>query len=176
MLEWQSSPISRAVMPDAASINKRIRDAYDSLAAEDFERRTHFVAGRFENLYVDAAQIDGLGAVLEFALLCASERLVRPTGALRFGFWLNAAPPGHTTSEHTHAELDELLSAVYYVAAPPSSGDLVMLDGPARIAIAPEAGKLVMFPPELPHLVEQNRSTQLRLSIGMNFGPKPKDD
>jgi uncharacterized RmlC-like cupin family protein len=90
---------------------------------------------------------------------------------LRCGFWFTAMGPGQSTSEHTHEENDELLSAVYYVEAPEGSGDLVLYDGPLAIHVAPEAGVLLFFPPALPHSVEANRSGRARLSIGINFGP-----
>jgi predicted 2-oxoglutarate/Fe(II)-dependent dioxygenase YbiX len=79
--------------------------------------------------------------------------------------------PGHRTSLHTHDEHDELLSAVYYVTAPQDSGDLVIEDTPVTIRVRPEAGLMVLFPPDAPHAVEENASDRDRLSVAFNFGP-----
>jgi oxalate decarboxylase/phosphoglucose isomerase-like protein (cupin superfamily) len=79
---------------------------------------------------------------------------------------------GESTSEHIHDENDELLSAVYYVAAPELSGDLLLYDGPLTIRVAPVPGTFLFFPPDLPHAVETNLSPRLRLSLGINFGPR----
>lgn len=53
------------------------------------------------------------------------------------GFWLNAQGPGQSTSEHTHEELDELLSGVYYLSAPERSGDLILRDGLLSTRVTP---------------------------------------
>jgi len=90
---------------------------------------------------------------------------------LRCGFWFNAQRPGQFTSEHTHEELDELLSGVYYLSAPERSGDLILRDGPLSIHVTPAAGLFLFFPPNLSHRVETNRSDALRLSLAFNFGP-----
>lgn len=91
--------------------------------------------------------------------------------ALHFGFWFNEMQPGHETSLHTHEENDELLSAVYYVSAPPESGRLVVEEDEAQILITPRPGLLLLFPPDLPHAVERNASDRTRLSVAFNFGP-----
>jgi uncharacterized RmlC-like cupin family protein len=122
---------------------------------------------------VDRSRIPALEPVLVQALACAASILGLPANELRCGFWFNTMGPGQSTSEHTHDENDELLSAVYYVEAPEGSGDLVLYDGPLEIRVAPEAGVLLFFPPSLPHAVEINRSGRSRLSIGINFGPLP---
>lgn len=168
---WQSERIHQSEMPDADRLNPAILAAYRSTGPDDWSRRTHFIGGRFENLYLDREQIPGLIPVLEHVIACAAEILARPAESLRCGFWLNAMEPGQSTSEHTHEENDELLSAVYYVDAAENSGDLVLYDGPLTIRATPEAGTLLFFPPGLPHAVEQNMSGRLRLSIGINIGP-----
>jgi len=81
---------------------------------------------------------------------------------------------GHSTSTHTHEEDDELLSGVYYISVPKESGDLILGDvskDEKRIRITPEEGEFIFFSPKLLHAVEENQSSELRLSIGVNFGP-----
>lgn len=170
---WVSAPIRRCVVPDADGLNPRILADFRALGPDDFDRRTHLIDGRYENLYLDRGRIPALEPVLTQALACAGRILGMPPAVLRCGFWLNAMGPGQSTSEHTHDENDELLSAVYYVEAPEGSGDLVLYDGPLTIRVPPEAGVLLFFPPDLPHAVEPNRSGRPRLSIGINFGPRP---
>lgn len=171
---WESAPIRRCVVPDAEGLNRGILVAFRALGPEDFDRRSHLIGGRYENLYLDRSRMPALGPLLDLALACGGRILGRSPTSLRCGFWFNAMEPGQFTSEHTHEENDELLSAIYYVAAPEGSGDLLVYDGPLTIRVAPEAGTLLFFPPDLPHAVETNRSGQPRLSIGINFGPLPE--
>lgn len=170
---WESAPIRRCVLADTERVNAEILAAFRALGPEAFDRRSHLIGGRYENLYLDRSRIPALEPVLGQALGCAASILGRPAEELRCGFWFNAMEPGQSTSEHTHDENDELLSAVYYVEAPEDSGDLILYDGPLEIRAAPEAGVLLFFPPSLPHAVEVNRAGQSRLSIGINFGPLP---
>ncbi len=167
---WTSTPLHQVRLAEADALNADIVAGYLALGADDYSQRSHFIAGRFENLYLQREQIPGLAEVLGFAE-AAARRILDHPGTLRCGFWLNAMEAGHTTSEHTHEENDELLSAVYYVAAPKDSGDLVLRDGPLTLRLQPVPGRALFFPPDLPHWVEANQSPGLRLSIGMNFGP-----
>ena len=155
----------------AAALNRQILDAYRGLGEGDFSRRTHHFGGRYENLYLERQRIPALARVLEGATAYAAEILAMPVRDLRCGFWLNDMGPGQATSRHTHAELDELLSGVYYVEVPPDSGELVVFDRRMRTLVQPEPGMLVFFRPEVPHEVSVNRSGGHRLSVGMNFGP-----
>ncbi len=172
---WTSNPIHGSRLPDAEAINQRIRAAFDNLRAEDFSRRTHFIGGRFENLYLERQRIPELEIVLGHAESCARAILKRGRQPLRLGFWFNAQEPGQETSLHTHDEDDELLSGVYYVTVPKHSGKLVLLDGQLTTRIMPKAGHFLFFPPSLPHRVEVNRGTERRLSIAFNLGPQPED-
>lgn len=176
------TPVVTLDYQSASTLNGPLAAAFAALTPEDFERRSHFVGGRFENLYLPPARLPGLAALVGFAT--ASARTVlrldpfwrgpAPEAGLRCGFWLNAMEPGHATSRHTHDENDELLSGVYYVSAPPGCGDLLIHDDPFEVRVPPVAGRLVLFPPELPHSVETNRSGERRLSIAFNFGPIPR--
>jgi hypothetical protein len=167
---WASTPVHHASLPEAERVNAQILAGFAGLTPEDYRYRSHFIAGRFENLYLERTRLPGIEQVLRHAETCARAVLGHP-GPLRCGFWLNAMEAGHTTSEHTHEENDELLSGVYYVAVPAASGDLVLRDGPLLVRLTPSPGTFLFFPPDLPHWVESNQSPGLRLSIGMNFGP-----
>jgi uncharacterized RmlC-like cupin family protein len=132
-------------------------------------RRTHMFGGRYENTYIARRRLPELAPLTAFVLAAAAGIL--RTGRLHHGFWFNEMPPGHGTSLHSHEELDELLSAVYYLQCPDHSGRLILHDQEAQITVTPRPGLLVLFPPYLPHEVEPNRSRQTRLSVAFNFGP-----
>ena len=161
--------VSFAELPDAQPINARLVAAFEREKNADGVRRTHRFHGRFENTYISAEKLPELSPINEFVL--ATARRLLGQGDLRHGFWFNEMQPGHKTTLHSHEELDERLSAVYYVTCPEHSGRLILHDDHARISIVPRPGLLVLFPPDLPHEVEENRSTQVRLSIAFNFGP-----
>lgn len=175
------SPVVACVYPAAAATNAPLAAAFDRLGEADFARRSHFIDGRFENLYVGAERLPGLGGLLQFVEerarailrlgLVDSDTGDAPPARLRTGFWLNAMGPGERTSRHTHDEDDERLSAVYYVRAPAGCGDLLFHDHPFEVRVRPEPGLLLFFPPGLAHSVEPNRSGERRLSIAFNLGP-----
>lgn len=169
----QIAPISAHRYPQADAVNGPLAAAFASLGEQDFTRRSHFIDGRFENLYLDRQRLPGLAAVLDFATATAAARLGPGCPPLRCGFWLNAMPPGSSTSRHDHAEHDELLSGVYYVTAPPDSGDICFSNEPFRIRVTPAPGMLLLFPPTLLHWVEPHRGAGLRLSVAFNLGPEP---
>ncbi|MBK1647718.1 putative 2OG-Fe(II) oxygenase [Rhabdochromatium marinum] len=165
------SPIRVFDYPSAEAFNAAAARAMAALGPEDFRERSHFIAGRFENLYLDPARIPGLEALLDYALEQAAAQLERPLQQLRRGFWLNRMAPGQVTSRHAHAEHDELLSGVYYIQVPAHSGDLLFDDDPFEIRIRPRAGMGVLFDPELTHWVEEHRGAGERLSVAFNIGP-----
>lgn len=178
LIQASPGPILAAWLPGAERLNAGLRAAFGALTTADFARRSHFVDGRFENLYIDADRLPGVATVLEFALQCAdawpetgNPARSLPPGPRRCGFWLNAMAPGTATSVHTHAEADELLSGVYYVSTPVGCGDLLFTAPPFEVRVTPRAGLLLLFPPTLAHGVERNRSDDLRLSIAFNIGP-----
>ncbi len=173
---WVSTPIHGATLPQAGPVNAAILTAFRALTPGDFDRRSHLIQGRFENLYLARERLPTLAPVLRFALDCAARILDEPAAALRCGFWFNAMEPGQSTSRHTHDENGERLAAVYYVEAPPDSGDLILYDGHLTLRVTPAAGSILFFPPDLPHAVEPNRSGHARLSIGINVGLICSDD
>ena len=72
--------------------------------------------------------------------------------------------------EGGHDEDDELVSGVYYVQVPRDTGELLLTHGDVSTRVQPVAGQFVFFAPDVLHEVTENRSTETRLSIGMNFG------
>ena len=152
-------------------LNTGLYDRFMALSGTDRMRQTHFFAGRFENTYIDKADIPEIAVVLEVLQQQAGQLLDMPVEKLKVGFWFNAMEAGDRTSLHHHDENDELLSAAYYIRVPEDSGTLVLHEADRQVSIQPEEGKLVMFAPGLPHEVTAHRGAGLRLSVGMNVGP-----
>ncbi|MGV6817326.1 MAG: 2OG-Fe(II) oxygenase [Thiotrichales bacterium] len=132
-------------------------------------KKTHFFDGRFENIYISREQIPAFTPVLQLATEVA-QSVLGLSKPLQVGFWFNEMSPGQQTGLHSHDDGDELLSGVFYISVPDSSGELV-LKGPENITtIQPVEGQLIFFDPALPHAVSKNQSADIRLSVGMNFG------
>ena len=156
-------------VPD--KLNTGLYDRFMALDGTDRVRQSHHFEGRFENIYIDEADIPEIVVVLNALKQQAGKLLGVPEKALKVGFWFNAMEAGHRTPPHHHDENDELLSAVYYIRVPENSGDLILYDADKRIRIHPQAGKLVMFAPGVMHEVTTHQGSGLRLSVGINIGP-----
>ena len=152
-------------------LNTGLYDRFMALRGTDRTRETHYFVDRFENIYINEADIPEISTVLTLVKQQAGHLLGVPAGTLRAGFWFNAMETGHRTALHHHDENDELLSAVYYIRVPENSGDLVLHDDGRKVLVHPEEGKLVMFAPSVLHEVTANLGSGLRLSVGMNVGP-----
>jgi hypothetical protein len=163
-------PVHLLRIPGAAVINDRLWDQFQTARDAPELRRSHFLHGRYENLYLDRDRTPAIGPLIDAATQAATTILGHP-GPLRCGHWFNLMGPGERTSLHTHEEDGELLSAVYYVRTPEHCGDLLLEDPPVTVRVRPEAGLMVLFPPDLPHAVEPNGSTAARLAVAFNFGP-----
>jgi hypothetical protein len=159
-----------AHLEGAEAVNRAVMEGFDRLRDDPGTRRTHRFGGRYENTYVEAPRIPALETVLTTARRLAGEALGLDWKGLTVGFWFNEMGPGERTLPHTHDDADELLSGVYYVQAPPESGDLVLRESLSRTVVTPRAGMYVLFAPDLSHEVEENRSGHRRLSLGLNFG------
>ena len=157
-------------LPDAASVNRALREQYHALRDDPDLERTHYFEGRYENVYVPRERMPALEPVLNAAVEGAAAFLQRPAAGLSVGFWMNDMAPGHVTLPHTHDDDDELLSAVYYISIPENSGELILRQGDTRTTVSPREGVFVFFPPDVIHEVTENKSRATRLSIGMNFG------
>ncbi len=139
-------------------------------AGSDRLDTTHYFHGRYENLYLRQAPPPVLQQLLDEATGLAAELLHMPPAALRAGWWFNRMLPGDITTLHTHDDGFELLSGVIYLRVPPNSGDLVLECPQGDLRVPAEAGVYRFFDPTTPHRVTRNRSSERRLSIGMNFG------
>ena len=73
--------------------------------------------------------------------------------------WANINYPGGFNRPHLHP--NSLFSGVYWIKTPEKSGDLMLYD--------PKAGVAIMFPSWLWHEVKPNQSNNIRISVSFNF-------
>jgi uncharacterized RmlC-like cupin family protein len=159
------------IIPNPVDLNQALMSGYLRHVEDGSTRRTHQLEGRYENIYIGRDKIPQLGQVLSRAIDSAAIILKQNINVLRGGLWFNAMPPGSRTLKHAHDDDDELLSAVYYVSVPDDSGHLILHSGNFSTHVAPVAGMFVFFPPDIQHEVTENRSNEMRLSLGINIGP-----
>ena len=157
-------PGSAQFLADVVAGFRRVADSPDT-------SKTHYFNGRYENIYPRRESFPEVEPLLQTILGCARQVLAT-SGPLQISFWFNQMLPGHSTTLHTHDDGYELISGVYYLEVAENSGDILMRPGDEVLHITAEAGLLLLFPPDLPHEVEQNRSDRSRLSMAFNIGPQ----
>lgn len=162
--------VYHARLADVEDYNHELADAFLELADDPETRHSHFFHGRYENIYPPRERLPAIESLIATVERTARE-ILKTEEPLRIGFWLNRMGPGQLTTLHTHEDLYEMLSAVYYLAVPPDSGRLIFRTGVATLSINPEPGMLLLFPPHLAHEVETHRGENLRLSVAFNIGP-----
>ena len=163
-------PVYRLQVPAAGDMNPRIESAFERALEAPATRQSHLFHGRYENIYPERREMPEIDPLIDIVERSACEVLGR-TRPFRTGFWFNRMAPGDVTTLHQHDDDDELLSAVYYVTAPPRSGRLVFRAPDATMFVDPGPGLLLLFPPDLPHEVERHEGQGVRLSIAFNLGP-----
>lgn len=158
----------RKLANNVVEINNRIYKKFLKHSQEKNIKRTHYFNDRYENIYLNDYHIPELKLLMQQANEFAS--IILGTNNLKSGYWFNSMPPSSITTLHTHDDDDELLSCVYYVNVPKNSGNLIIHHNNTQFKIQPEAGEFIFFKPDVPHEVNKNKSTEHRLSIGINFG------
>lgn len=159
-----------STLDDAGRINAALIAAFEALRDDPDLERSHYFGGRYENIYIPRSRIPAIAPVLSAAQTAAAAYLRRSGEPLSVGFWFNEMGPGHSTLPHSHDDDDELASCVYYVRVPDNSGELVLRQGVLATHVTPVEGEFVFFSPKIVHEVTENKSQQVRLSVGMNFG------
>ena len=159
------------ILAEPDKLNASLYQRFMELSGTDRIRESHHFAGRFENTYIEEADIPDIATVLDVVKQQAGKLLGIPVEKLKAGFWFNAMEAGHRTTLHHHDENDELLSAVYYIRVPENSGELILHDAGKQVSIQPQEGKLVVFAPGVLHEVTAHLGSGLRLSVAMNVGP-----
>jgi uncharacterized protein (TIGR02466 family) len=88
--------------------------------------------------------------------------------------WSQVHYKNESTQFHDHLGPDTVMVGVYYVKAPPNSGDLVLrykkheFDRSEWI-FPPQENKFIMFEPGMVHGVTPNKSEEPRICISINF-------
>ncbi len=157
-------------LDDAERINAALVAAFEELRDDPDLKRSHYFGGRYENIYIPLSLMPALEPLLDAARTAVADYLQRCEEGLSVGFWFNEMGPGQSTLPHSHDEDDELASCVYYIRAPENSGELVLRQGVLTTYVTPVEGEFVFFSPEVVHEVTENKSREIRLSVGMNFG------
>ena len=150
------------------------------MAAETEWVHSHPVGDRWENTYLPLSRSPATRAILsrirELAeTICPAHLYIptEPSNPESNQFWFNLARPGERTERHRHSA-KATFSAVCYLAVPAYSGN-IRFHGPDETqTIGAERGRVLLFPPTLPHSVDVNRSEENRLSLACNlFDRKP---
>jgi len=168
--------VHTATLNDFDNINQRLLEGLKEFIDDATTRKTHEFFGRYENIYIDTDKIPALSIVIEAVKLFSADILSIPVDELKAGLWFNVMAPGDKTTLHRHDDDDELLSAVYYVSTPGNSGQLHLQTGAIDTYVTPHAGTFVFFPPNMPHEVTENLSTETRVSLGINIGPASQEE
>ena len=164
------------LLDNADSINARLLNSFDQHLNDEDNKRTHLFNGRYENIYISSKKVPEKNLIIDHVIKAASEILDRDPAGLQAGLWFNVMQPGDSTTAHRHDDYDELLSAVYYVKVPENSGELILKINNFTTHVTPREGMMVFFPPDMMHEVTENKSSEMRLSLGINIGPKADTD
>ena len=147
----------------------------------DNHTHTHFINNRWENIYINPQKIPSvlplLSKIISEAIkeyrsrLKPHQTLVIPHELLGYEkneFWFNSALPGESTGVHNHNG-KAIISGVYYLQVPEKSGNVIFIhENKEKLEIPAEPGKLIFFPTELDHYVQENEGTEKRISLSFN--------
>ncbi|MDZ7753574.1 MAG: putative 2OG-Fe(II) oxygenase [Gammaproteobacteria bacterium] len=151
--------------------NPSLVRAFWRQTAASTTRRSHFIEGRYENIYPDLDRLpeadDLLAEIRRHAMAMLKAGGLQ---GLSMKVWFNVMAPGDATLPHRHDMDDERLSGVYYLTVPRASGDLVVATPAGRRVLTPLPGLLVLFPPHWEHEVTPHRGHGIRLSMAFNVG------
>lgn len=150
----------------AHSVHRSNRNGWQSPTTADIPEHQHL-----QNLKQEAVELSNM--VLNAEGLNTEVESVN--------FWVNVNPTGAYNTPHFHAGAD--LIGVYYAKTPPNCGKLVFSrsDGvmcsrlfknaghKLEFAIQPEAGRFYLFVPWFFHSVEENLSSEDRISVAFNI-------
>ena len=167
----QQAAIYSLQLENYQALNQKLIEGFLQCRDRPDIKQTHFFHQRYENIYLDEEHIAAIADIKQAAINAAADILNKDAATLKAGLWFNAMEKGHITTAHRHDDDDELLSAVYYIQVPENSGELEFTRQRCTTYLKPETGMMAFFPPDLMHRVLENKSNELRLSLGINIGP-----
>ncbi len=196
------TPIWQTRFEDCDELNDRL---YRDVLAFDWDayKKEHALSfgddltSRNEDTFIPIDRVPGIMTVLKSALdqaRVAAEQYGWDLDSKQLQveqFWANVNGPHEFNMQHNHAP--NHISGVYYVRVPDGSGDIrfhderrlrtvtepnAVRDSPlayTSYTFQPAAGMLLLFPGWLDHVVGQNKSGEVRVSISFNIDlVKPK--
>lgn len=123
--------------------------------------------------------------ILQACQRIAESQRFKPNHAFQLQAWMNVSPPGASNQIHYHPNCH--FSGVYYVSLDASRCGSIYFRDPrvasrmmtypidgvteftaSEIPMAPEEGRMYIFPGWLEHGVEENKSDRDRISISFN--------
>ena len=142
---------------------------------------THFITNRWENIYINPQYIPSILPLLSeihsiaiekfHTKLAPHQTLGIPHELLGYEkneFWFNSSLPGESTEVHNHNG-KAFISGVYYLQVPKKSGNVIFIhENKEKMEITAKTDKLIFFPPELDHFVQENMGSETRISLSFN--------
>lgn len=176
MTTFKHPALYSRLLDKADDINSRLLSSFYKHLDDEDNKCTHFFDNRYENIYISSEKIPDKSLILDAAIETAGTILDMDISKLQAGLWFNAMQPGNSTTAHRHDDYDELLSAVYYVKVPENSGELILTVNNFTTHVTPREGMMVFFPADMIHQVTENKSNDMRLSLGINIGPRSESE
>jgi len=194
---WFPTNIFYEEIPNELLISKLTDKALGLKRIHNSSSATSWRCSTFTTLDLYTWETDNDPSVLKLIEICASRvgdfaqsfstSLLDSYKLTCTGFWFNVAEPGAYQEYHQHASSH--FSVCYYLNVPKNSGNIVfksfesMFDmcplpipdqsvnanSYKTVSYTPSLGSLVIFRSNVLHMVEQNLSTENRISISMNF-------
>ena len=141
--------------------------------------KSHYVMGRWENIYVSLPYVPQVRKILRVAGKMANniskQQVIVPHKELGHShdeFWFNIAKPGHSTAWHNHKK-GAVLSGVYYIDVPGQGGNIKFRrntkNHQEELVIPSITGQMILFSSVLDHAVEKNEGNRDRISLSFNF-------
>lgn len=161
--------------PHCIAYHSAIIERLFALKDSERARKSHYFAGRYENIYLTPEDVPEIDVILDTAIREAARILDCESTDLQLRFWFNLMQQNDVTLPHTHDVNDEILSATYYLQTPPQSGRLLLRLGEDVREIEPVEGNFVFFDPQIEHEVTMHPHPTARISLGLNIGYKQRD-
>lgn len=161
--------------PHCIAYHPAIIERLFALKDSDQVRKSHYFAGRYENIYLTLEDVPEINIILDTAANEAAQLLDCAPTDLQLRFWFNLMQQDDVTLPHTHDVDDEILSATYYLQTPPQSGRLLLQLGQEIREVEPVEGNFVFFDPRIEHEVTSHPHPTARISLGLNLGYKDPD-
>jgi len=190
---WWATPVWYFDIPiEEVNYNKVANECYLERSKSEGRVQSNQNGWQSDNIY-DTSEIPNISNLIK-TIEMYSKNIFQDYGVKKEinleidSSWININFPGSYNTYHIHPNC--ALSGIYYANAPKNSGSIIMhnnsimgfinesyLDATNKdtyrtVTYEPINGRVIIFPPWLPHSVETNNSNEDRVSIAFNFGVK----